>query len=202
MSNSINRPQTILIGGTSHVGKSTLAKALATKLQGKYIACDRLARHPGRPWKTKNNKIIKPHVAEHYRNLSVPELVKDVLIHYHQNVIPQVRNLIDTHNGDNYLIIEGSALYPSLVKDLVDNKKVRWIWLLGSYSLLEKRVFTNSNFDNASKKERYLIYKFLQRTWMYESAMVNDLKKLGLEQNLINCNLTIEQLVDRCLQEL
>ena len=199
MNDSINRPQIIFIGGTSHVGKSTLAKALAAKLKGEYIACDRLSRHPGRPWKTKNNEIIKPHVAEHYRNLSVLQLVEDVLIHYQKNVLPQVRNIIDTHNGDRCLIIEGSALFPSLVQDLVNDKNVRGTWLVGNHSLLKKRILVNSNFDNASKQERYLICKFLQRTWMYEQAIVYELKRLGLEQNLLDCNLAIEQLVDKCL---
>ena len=199
MNDLTNRPQIVLIGGTSHVGKSTLTKALAAKLRGEYIACDRLARHPGRPWKTENNEIIKSHVAEHYRNLSVPQLVEDVLIHYQKNVIPQVKNLIDNYEGDRCLIIEGSALYPSLVSDLVGNKNVRSIWLVGNHSLLKKRIYTNSNFDSAGKQERYLIYKFLQRTWMYETAMVNNLKRLGLEQNLVNCNLTIEELIDKCL---
>ena len=202
MNDLTNRPQIVLIGGTSHVGKSTLAKALASKLNGKCIATDHLARHPGRPWSTKENEIIKPHVAEHYRILSVPQLVEDVLIHYQKNVIPQVKNLIDTHNGDRCLIIEGSALYPSLVKDLVGNKNVRGIWLVGNHSLLKKCIYANSNFDNASRQERYLIYKFFQRTWMYESAMVNDLKRWELEQNLVNCNLAIKQLVDKYLQKL
>ena len=37
----------ILIGGSSHVGKSTLAQSLASKLGWRYISTDSLARHPG-----------------------------------------------------------------------------------------------------------------------------------------------------------
>ena len=34
------------------------------------------------------------------------------------------------------------------------------------------------------------------------AAMVNDLKRWELEQNLVDCNSAIEQLVDKCLQKL
>ena len=202
MENSVDIPQIILIGGTSHTGKSTLARALASKLKGKYLATDKLARHPGRPWKNEKSLTIKPHVLEHYRSLSAPELISDVMIHYHHNVLPQVRNLVENHNYNNYLIIEGSALYPSLVKDIISNEKVRGVWLVGSYSLLKNRIFANSNFYNASKEERYLIYKFLQRTWLYNRAMLNDLTSLGLEWIQVNCNITTEKLIDRTLWEL
>ena len=39
----------ILIGGTSHTGKSTLARQLAEELGWNYLSTDQLARHPGRP---------------------------------------------------------------------------------------------------------------------------------------------------------
>ena len=202
MNSSIPQSQIILIGGTSHTGKSALGRALASELKGKYIATDDLARHPGRPWNTLNSQTIKPRVAEHYRSLSVPQLISDVLIHYQQNVLPQVRNLIEIHDFDNYLIIEGSALYPNLVIDLVSRKDVQGIWLIGSYGLLHDRIFANSNFDSASKEQRYLIYKFLQRTWMYNQAMQNDLRSLGSKSIQINCNMTTEELKDRCLEKL
>ncbi|MEM7594831.1 MAG: 2-phosphoglycerate kinase [Cyanobacteria bacterium P01_A01_bin.83] len=202
MSNLINQPQIILIGGTSHLGKSTLGKALSLELKGKYIATDSLARHPGRPWSIGKNKTIKPHVVEHYRSLSAPQLLSNVLLHYYQNVLPLVRNLIKTHDCQDRLIIEGSALYPGLVKDLVSNKNVRGLWLVGSYSLLANRIFDNSNFDNANKKERYLIYKFLQRTWLYNQAAINDLKTLGLKSIQVKCDMTVKELKDRCLWEL
>lgn len=38
----------ILIGGSSHVGKSTLSKQLAAALGIELISTDDLARHPGR----------------------------------------------------------------------------------------------------------------------------------------------------------
>lgn len=39
----------ILIGGSSHAGKSTVAESLAAKLGWSYLSTDRLAAHPGLP---------------------------------------------------------------------------------------------------------------------------------------------------------
>ena len=202
INSSANPTQIILIGGTSHIGKSTLGKALAIKLRGEYISTDDLARHPGRPWSSEKNTTIKLHVAEHYRSLSAPELLLDVLTHYKQNVLPQVMKLIQTHNCDRHLIIEGSALYPGLITNIVSDRNVRGIWLVGSYGLLENRIFASSNFNNASKEQRYLIYKFLQRTWLYNQAMINDLKKLKYKWIWVNPKMTTDKLRDLCCQKL
>ena len=58
----------ILIGGTSHAGKSTLGLSLAEKLGWDYLATDSLARHPGRPWKNQNQGASHAgsYFGEHY----------------------------------------------------------------------------------------------------------------------------------------
>ena len=83
----------ILIGGSSHVGKSTLADSLAAKLGWAQISTDKLARHPGRPWQPEPQQV-PDHVAEHYLSLSVRELIEDVLHHYKVNVWPQVEAIV------------------------------------------------------------------------------------------------------------
>ena len=60
----------LLIGGASHVGKSTLAHSLASHLDCNYYSTDKLARHPGRPWQSEP-KDIPQHVAEHYQLRSI-----------------------------------------------------------------------------------------------------------------------------------
>ena len=68
----------ILIGGTSHAGKSTLGLSLAEKLGWDYLATGSRARHPGRPWTNQNGDTVKEHVAQHYRTLSAQSLLEDV----------------------------------------------------------------------------------------------------------------------------
>ena len=70
----MNQTRVLLIGGSSHVGKSTLGESLATKLGWSYHSTDKLARHPGRPWVGTNGKAIPEHVVQHYKTLSVEAL--------------------------------------------------------------------------------------------------------------------------------
>ncbi|MBV6622364.1 MAG: (d)CMP kinase [Rivularia sp. (in: Bacteria)] len=176
MHKSTSATKVILIGGSSHAGKSTLTQSLAAKLGWNYLSTDKLARHPGKPWIQINKKFIPEHVIEHYKNLSVEELFLDVISHYQKNVLPQVENIV---RSEEHLIIEGSALYPELVKNLVCENRVKAIWLTGSDRLFQKRIYKESNFDNVGDEERYLIQKFLQRTLLYNQRMMESLEELG-----------------------
>lgn len=94
---------------------------MAAKLGWSYLSTDKLARHPGRPWVGADGKAIPEHVAEYYRKLSVEALFLDVLSHYEKNVLPQVEVIV-RHASDlsaECLLIEGSALCPGFVADLV-----------------------------------------------------------------------------------
>ena len=176
MNQPINQTRIILIGGTSHAGKSTLAQNLAAKLNWNYLSTDKLARHPGKPWIQPNKNFIPNHVVEHYKNLSPEALFLDVTSHYEKNVLPQVENIV---RSEKYLILEGSALYPSLVKNLVNEKGVKAIWLTASEKLLRYRIYNQSNLDNVSEDEKYLIQKFLERTLLYNKRMMELVEQLG-----------------------
>ena len=101
ISEAITNPnaKVLLIGGSSHVGKSTLAESLATLLGWTHVSTDRLARHPGRPWASPPRRVPDD-VAEHYLKLSVDELIEDVLRHYEVNVWPKVEAIIASHVDD------------------------------------------------------------------------------------------------------
>ena len=201
MNEPTEKTQVILIGGSSHVGKSTLGKSLAAKLGWGYLATDSIARHPGHPWASANG-TIKDHVAEHYQTLSVEHLLTDVLSHYQTNVLPRVKEAIDLHTWDlstESLVIEGSALYPSFVTDLIKRNSVRAIWLTGSDRLFQMRIFRESNFEYVDKDKQYLIQKFLDRTLLYNRRMQEEVKRRGF----ISINVefaTVEQLTDCCLK--
>ena len=71
----------ILIGGTSNIGKSTVAEAVAGKLGWGSISTDRLARHPGRPWAVTSEKF-RPLVFAHYLGLDREALTAAQIAHY------------------------------------------------------------------------------------------------------------------------
>ena len=170
----------ILVGGTSHVGKSTLAAALGARPGWTHVSTDSLARHPGRPWKTASREV-PAHVAAHYSALPVEELVCDVLRHY-KEMWPLAQALIEKHLEDpahERLVLEGSALWPGLVAPLL-TKGVAALWLTASDEVLESRIRKESGFDSSTEDEKLLISKFLDRTLGYNKKMTDLVKQLGL----------------------
>ena len=169
-----------LIGGTSHSGKSTTARAVAARLGGEAVSTDSLARHPGRPWPTPT-WVMPDHVAEHYRTLTTDALIASVLVHY-ARMWPMVRDKIETRVADEHalpLVLEGSALWPELVAEL-DLPGVRAVWLTADDDLLDVRIRVESRHGEAEPAGRQLIESFAARTRLYKAAMLAHVRRLGL----------------------
>ena len=101
----------LLIGGSSHTGKSTLARRLAERLGAKVLATDYLARHPGRPWSAPQDRVQL--VADHYRNLPVTELMQSVLAHYERVWSDMLAPRLEAAPMGKRLVVEGSAVLPA-----------------------------------------------------------------------------------------
>ena len=192
----------ILIGGSSHVGKSTVSESLAAALGWNQVSTDSLARHPGRPWKPAPEKV-PDEVAKHYLCLSVGELIEDVLRHYRVNVWPKVEEIISshsTHTSTTGLVLEGSALWPDLVASL-DFDRIAALWLTDSEESFRQRIHGGSLYSLKSPGERMMIDKFLERTLAYNACMVDAVNQHGfilvdvLQSNVI-------ELTERCLSTL
>ncbi|MGB3655384.1 MAG: 2-phosphoglycerate kinase [Rivularia sp. (in: cyanobacteria)] len=197
MNKLMHETRVILIGGSSHAGKSTLAQYLAAKLHWNYRSTDKLARHPGKPWIQANKKTIPEHVVEHYKNLSTEALFLDVISHYEKNVLPQVETIV---RSEEYIILEGSALYPGLVKNLVNEKGVKAIWLAASEQLFRNRIYNQSNYDRVGENEKYLVQKFLNRTLLYNKRMMELVEQLGFISIDVESTSTVEELLYSSLQ--
>ena len=168
----------ILIGGSSHVGKSTIATSLAAKLGWTHVSTDSLARHPGRPWKSAPDKVPDD-VAEHYLCLSVDELIADVIHHYRVNVWPKVESIIASHSDNtstNGVVLEGSALWPEFASNL-DFDKIGAVWLTTSDEVFRQRIRAESRYCSKSARERRMIDKFLERTIAYNALMVETVNR-------------------------
>jgi 2-phosphoglycerate kinase len=198
---SMTLPQlrVILIGGSSNVGKSTLARYLADNLEWHCVSTDLLARHPGRPWSP--TAEVPQHVAEHYLSLSLEELIEDVLHHY-KRLQPKIHSLIMTHVTDKStspLILEGSALWPEFVSQLkVDNTAA--IWLTASDSLFETRIHHESQIEKAKATEKKMIQNFLARTLRYNEEMMRSVNELGLASINVESASSLDDLSNKCLK--
>jgi 2-phosphoglycerate kinase len=169
----------ILIGGTSHTGKSTIARELASHLGLSQATTDHLARHPGRPWRTANREI-PPHVVEHYENLTLDELIDSVFQHY-RHLWPRIEGLVEDHVNEDRpgLVLEGSALWPSRVIAL-NTSATPCIWLSATEEVLRERMHANSGYERLLKAEQHLVDRFLARTLRYQELMMSELDRLGL----------------------
>lgn len=164
----------LLIGGTSNVGKSTVAEVVAARLGVEHRSTDLLARHPGRPWRTVDWEV-PPHVVEHYSTLAVDELISSVLGHY-ERLWPRIEELARTADG---LVLEGSAIWPERVAKLTG---VRSVWLTADDATIRDRIRDGGGYANATGDERALMDKFLARSVRFQQLMLADVKRLGLRR--------------------
>ena len=158
-------PKVLLIGGVSHLGKSTLAQRLADALGWRYLSTDQLARHPGRPWRG-DAQPLPADVVAHYAQLTTAQLVESVLAHYQHNVWPIAQAIVRSHLSNPYdppLVFEGSALMPVLVAAAAF-QRVSFVCLHGSDALIEQRILQSSGFVRADRQQQQLIQAFLQRS--------------------------------------
>lgn len=153
-----------LIGGTSHAGKSTVAQALSDKLCWDYQPTDKLARHPGRPWRP-DREPVKRFVAHHYLSHTPDELVASVIHHFKKNVWPLVLEIVTeraTKPLTNCLVMEGAALLPDLVTQL-GFENVASVWLTASDGFFRQRIHQSSLYEIKSEEEKELIDRFIER---------------------------------------
>ena len=192
----------ILIGGASHVGKSTLARSLADTRGWRLLSTDTMARHPGRPWRSPPDRVPDD-VSKHYLTLSVGELITDVLHHYRSNVWPKVQALLRsaaTESSSDRLILEGSALWPDFVATL-NFDGVAALWLTASADTFRQRIHRESLYRSKSAFERMMVDKFLERTLAYDKRMVDVVDRHGfLRVDVLQSG--VEELADRCLAAL
>ena len=170
----------LLIGGTSHVGKSALGRRLAAELGWDHLTTDRLARHPGRPWRTDGSEVPS-FVAEHFSGKSSAELVDAVLQHYRENVWPIAHAIIRSRLGNPFdacLVLEGSAILPDGVA-ASEHKQVGRIWLTAGDEVLTERIRDGSGFASRSGAERELINAFMGRTLAFNRFVLDSAGSLG-----------------------
>jgi len=196
------RLRVILIGGTSNIGKSTVAARLAEQLGWGVRSTDKLARYPGRPWPTPTWEV-PPRVAEHYRTLSDVDLVEGQLAHY-QNMWPLVDALVREHAGDpatERLVLEGSGIWPDNVLAL-HLPSVAAVWLSGSPELIEARIFAESGYANADAERRLLIERFVVRSVGYDRKMRTAVSRLGQPLIEVTSTTSVDQLTALCLERM
>jgi 2-phosphoglycerate kinase len=190
----------VLIGGTSHVGKSTIAHVVADRLGYESLSTDGLARHPGRPYRTPERQV-PAHVAEHYSSLTADQLITSVLDHY-ERLWPRIEDLVTacatSSDAGPGLVVEGSALWPVRVATLTVPATAA-VWLTAAEDVLRARVYWAGRYEEATGEERRLMEKFVARTERYQRLMVDAVDRLGLERIDVGAGRSVAELADAVL---
>jgi 2-phosphoglycerate kinase len=189
----------ILIGGSSHTGKSTLTSDLARLFRWKSLSTDQLARHPGRPWRD-DDTPLPDDVIEYYRNPTGEDLLAGVLEHYQSNVWPIADALIRSHLNNPYdprLVFEGSGLLPENVSASAF-PRVKSIWLYGDRRLITNRIQLESKYADRDDDSQGLIDAFCNRSTSFNDWTVSEVRKHGLN-SLDVTDKTQEEILDAAL---
>jgi len=192
----MNDIRVILIGGTSHTGKSTLAAHLARRPGWAHLSTDSLARHPGRPW---GGAGARPQVAKYYLELSDRERLQSVLTHY-RNMWPLVERLVCEHaneRSEQRLVLEGSGLLPENVIS-VRVQGVAAIWLTGEEALLRSRIYKESAYADLGGREQKMIDAFVRRAADFNRAVAAWVAKLELPFLDVSDSTCIDELAREC----
>ncbi|WP_370677085.1 hypothetical protein [Pleomorphomonas sp. PLEO] len=166
--------QAILISGTSHVGKSTLAEKLAGRLKWAGMSTDKLGRHPGRPWLG-----IPAPVAEFYARLS-PETIHWFLKVHHENMWPAIRQRIEVErDAGRPFVLEGAALRPEYIAPIVSDE-IFGVLLHADDAFLRGRMRSAADYEQRDGAERGLIDAFIDRSLRENAAFKDAALKGGL----------------------
>jgi len=190
----------ILIGGSSHVGKSRFAEALAQELSWQYMSTDSLARHPGRPWRKGSDVPLD--VQNHYLTHSPNELVDKVIQHYTNNVWPIAKAIVKTRIRNQYdpcIILEGSAILPESVKS-AEFEQTLSVWLTASEDLITNRIHGSSRYHQALPRDRKLIDRFLYRSLLFNDHILEAAKQQGQHNIDISQPDALDQLSEKLHQ--
>jgi len=177
----------LLVGGTSHVGKSMLAARLAATLTWDLLSTDKLARHPGRPWRDDRSELPADVVA-YYSSASADELVDSVVQHYRRNVWPIAGAIVRSHLNNSFaphLVLEGSAILPEMVSESRFERSSS-AWLTTSAELIRERILQSSRYNQRSPSERKLIEAFAARSLSFNEFIKESAERLG--QRCIDVN--------------
>ncbi|GLQ53688.1 hypothetical protein [Devosia nitrariae] len=166
--------QGLLIAGTSHCGKSTLAQRVGAALGWRVTSTDKMGRHPGRPWPS-----IPAPVEEYYEALTDETIYWFLRVH-HTNMWPLlVREIAAQVTAGGGFVFEGSALRPESIATL-NHKGVAAVCLYADQAFLAERMRQESGYASKDDRQKLLIDKFIARSLRDSTESVEAARAHGI----------------------
>jgi 2-phosphoglycerate kinase len=185
-------PPSLLLLGTSCLGKSTCARGIGNALGWPVISTDKLGRHPGRPWTS-----VPDPVTEFYLRLTDDAIHWFLRVH-HENMRPVIRETIKAaREAGSGFILEGAALRPEYLSDWEIGEALV-ICLHAERDALRERIERESAYSQQGDLIKITIDKFVERSVRENEALV----KGAVRHKVLLADVTDLKNFDRLTREL
>lgn len=164
-------PRGLLLTGTSHAGKSTLAAGLADTLGWPIVATDKLGRHPGRPWPA------PPAPVDQFYDRLDPDSIHWFLRVHHQNMAPGLQRRIAEAAAP--AILEGAALRPEIFAPHLP-QGWRACCLTAPDAVLTQRIHSASAYAAQAPRRQRILDAFLDRSLRENAALTAAAAQAGM----------------------
>jgi GNAT superfamily N-acetyltransferase len=194
-------PKVIYIGGSPMVGKSTVARVVASRLQYACVSTDDI----GSAVAAVTNETTHPQFhymgtqdhRDYYASSDTRKLVSD-MNDLHASLWPAVRILFENHmSWAGPVVIEGWCLRPRLVSELSGD--VAGVFLLGDDALLEERVFS-SDFSIGATDRKAMLGQYLERSRLYNAMIQDHVSELGLASIHVSREMSPDEIAAECIR--
>ena len=194
-------PKVIFLGGAPMVGKTTIARIIASRLQYACISTDDIgaaiasvtgsASHPAFHYMGDRD------YREYYIASSKDELIRDIN-NQHEALWPALLTLFRNHSTwGTAALIEGWALRPSYISQLSGD--ISGLFLLSDDALIEERT-RSSDFSEGASDEETMIQRYLERSLWYNAQLRDQVVRLGLKAISISLEMRPEEIADECMR--
>jgi len=196
-------PKVIYLGGAPMVGKTTIARIVASRLHYDCVSTDdigaaiasvtELASHPAFHYMGDRD------FREYYVSSSMDDLIRDAN-NQHEALWPALLTLFRNHSTwGTAAIIEGWALRPDHVSQLSGD--IAGLFLLADDCLVEERVRA-SDFSVGASDEEMMIRRYLERSLWYSAHIRDQVERLGLRSIPISPEMRPREIADQCMRVL
>jgi 2-phosphoglycerate kinase len=198
---AIPLPKVVLIGGAPCVGKSMVARRLASRHQYGCISTDDIGKAIRAHGSTAGLAELDPMTGLDWREYFANTPVDVLLAHdlaSRKRVWPALQVIIETHaSWGDPIVLEGYALWPEQVISS-GFASTGALWLSCDKRLLQSRVRSDEEFYRGAADEEALIENFTRRSNRYNELMLESARDCGATVISVDSSQSVEEIADAC----
>ena len=193
-------PRAIYLGGAPMVGKSSVARILASRLQYECVSTDDVgaaisaitdaATHP------EFHYMGTQDYRDYYASTDMQKLIRDI-DRQHAALWPALRALFQNHmSWGAPIIIEGWALRPDYVSELSGD--IAGVFLIANDALLERRI-RSSDFSAGANDREAMLRQYLERSKLYNAEIQSQVPQLALAAVHVSEDMSSSEIAQECI---